>query len=126
MNNDELFEFQQQLEQAQVEVEKEHQEIIEKKDDYGFAQVLAERQKKKEALKERLVKQNFSEKEIEKLFKIIEKAEDEMEKIKKAYDYKAKIKGASVKMRDDLIAVQNKMKKDFDEEFIKMLKQKKA
>ena len=126
MSNDELFEFQQQLEQAQVEVEKEHQEIIEKKDDFGFAQVLAERQKKKEALKERLVKQNFSEKEIEKLFKIIEKAEDEMEKIKKTYDYKAKIKGASVKMRDDLIAVQNKMKKDFDEEFIKMLKQKKA
>ena len=126
MSNDDFFLFQEELEQAQVEVEKEHQEIIEKKDDYGFAQVLAERQKKKEALKERLVKQNFSEKEIEKLFKIIEKAEDEMEKIKKAYDYKAKIKGASVKMRDDLIAVQNKMKKDFDEEFIKMLKQKKA
>lgn len=126
MSNDELFEFQQQLEQAQVEVEKEHQEAIEQKDDFGFAQVLAERQKKKDALKERLVNQNFTEKEINKLFKIIEKAEDEMEKIKKAYDYKAKIKGASVKMRDDLIAVQNKMKKDFDEEFMRMLKQKKS
>ena len=126
MSNDELFEFQQQLEQAQVEVEKEHQEAFEQKDDFGFAQVLRERQKKKDALKERLVNQNFTEKEINKLFKIIEKAEDEMEKIKKAYDYKAKIKGASVKMRDDLIAVQNKMKKDFDEEFMKMLKQKKS
>ena len=126
MSNDELFEFQQQLEQAQQEVEKKHQEVIEQKDDFGFAQVLEERKKKKDALKERLVKQNFNDKEIEKLFKIIEKAEVEMEKIKKAYNYKAKIKGASVKMRDDLIAVQNKMKKDFDEEFMKMLKAKKS
>lgn len=126
MSNDELFEFQQQLEKAQEEVEKEHQEIIEKKDDFGFSEVLKERQKKKDALKERLINQNFTDKEIGKLFKIIEKAEDEMEKIKKAYNYKAKVKGASVKMRDDLIAVQNKMKKDFDEEFMKMLKQKKS
>lgn len=126
MSNDELFEFQQQLEQAQEEVEKEHQEIIEKKDDFGFSEVLKERQKKKDALKERLINQNFTDKEIDKLFKIIEKAENEMEKIKKAYDYKAKIKGASVKMRDDLIAVQNKMKQDFDKEFMKMLNQKKS
>ncbi len=125
MNNDELFELRQQLEEAQKEVEKEQKDNIEQ-DDFGYSEVLKERQKKKDALKERLIKQNLSDKEIEKLFRIIEKAEAEMEKIKKNFNYKAKIQGASIKLHDDLIAIQNKMKKDFDEEFTRILRQKKS
>lgn len=124
MNFDDISEFQNQLEQAQKDLE-EIQKQEEKSNDFGFSEVLKERQKHKNALRERLEKQDFTKKEIEKLFKIISKAEDEMEKIKAKFDYKAKIPGSGIKLQTDLIEVQKKMKKEFDIEFYKILQAKK-
>ena len=125
MSFEDIFQFQQALEKAEkelAEIEKENTE--EKKDDYGFSEVLKERQKKKDALKEKLLTLNFTEKEINKLFKIISSAEDEMEKIKKGYNYKEQIPGQAVKMQKDLLETQRKMKIAFDSEFDKILKAK--
>lgn len=124
MNFDDISELQNQLEQAQKDLE-EIQKQEEKPNDFGFGEVLKERQKHKIALRERLEKQDFTKKEIEKLFKIISKAEDEMEKIKAKFDYKAKIQGSGIKLQADLIEVQKKMKKEFDIEFYKILQAKK-
>ena len=122
MNHDDLEEFQKALEQAKKEENTNQDEID---DDFGFREVLIERQKHKDALKERLIKQNFSDKEIDKLFKIIKKAEDDMEKVKKSYNYKSGVPGAGIKLKNDLIEIQNKMKSDFNKEFMEMLEKKK-
>lgn len=124
MSFEDLNAFQNELERAQDELEK-IQEQQEKPDDFGFSEVLKERQKHKDALRVRLEKQNFSEKEIEKLFKIISKAEEEMEKVKAKFDYKAKIPGSGLKLQKDLTDIQNIMKKEFDLEFYKILQSKK-
>ena len=124
MNEDELFLFQEELEQAQKEEENKQKIKSQNDNDFGFDEVLKERQKKKDALKERLRNQNLTNREIAKLFSIIEKAEIEMEVIKRDYDYNLKVPGQAVKMRQNLIDVQLKMKKDFDEEFMKILKKK--
>ena len=80
MSFDEFYDFQEEIEKAQKE--QDEQEKLNRNDqfdDFGFGEVLEERQKHKYALRERLEKQNFTSKEIEKLFNIISKAEEEME-----------------------------------------------
>ena len=125
MSFEDMLQFQLELEKAEKELAKIEQEALEKKEnDFGFAEVLKEREQKKEILKQRLLSINFNEKEIAKLFKIISNAEDEMEKIKKAYDYNKQIPGQSVKMQKDLLEAQKKMKIAFDTEFDKILKSK--
>ena len=127
MSFEEFYAFQEELERAQKEQE-EQSKLNKKKDevnDWGFGEVLKERQKHKDSLRRRLEIQKFSKKEIERLFKIITLAEEEMEEIKSKFDYKAKIKGSGVKLRDDLIQVQMKMKEDFDKEFKKIIEEKK-
>ena len=122
MNHDDLEEFQKALEQAKKEENTNQDEVD---DDFGFREVLIERQKHKDALKERLIKQNFSDKEIDKLFKIIKKAEDDMEKVKKSLKYDSKMPGLGVKLKRDLIEIQNKMKADFNKEFSEIISKKK-
>ena len=127
MSFDEFSVFQEEIEKAEKEQE-EQLKLNKKKeeaDDWGFGEVLKERQKHKDALRQRLAAQNFSEKEIEKLFKIISKAEEEMEKVKSRYNYKAKISGSGIKLRNDLVEIQMKMKEEFDKEFMKILTEKK-
>ena len=122
----EFQELQEQLERAQKEQEqKEKLQKEDKIDDFGFSKVLEERQKHKDSLRRRLEILKFSESEIEKLFKIISKAEIEMEEIKAKFDYKAKIRGSGYKLQQDLIAIQKKMKEDFDKEFSKIIEKKK-
>lgn len=123
MSFEDFSEFQNELERAQDELDKINKQE-QKTDDFGFSEVLKERQKHKDALRLRLERQNFTKKEIEKLFKIISKAEDEMEKIKAKFDYKAKVVGSGVKLQKDLIDVQKKMKEEFDREFGKILNEK--
>ncbi len=125
MSFDEFQEFQNELEKAEKEINAPKEQAKKEEDDFGYKEVLAERQKHKDALKERLIKQNFTQKEIDKLFKIISKAEIDMEKVKSAYNYKSKIPGAGIKLRDTLIEIQNKMKADFDKEFNEMILKKK-
>lgn len=95
-----------------------------KEDDFGFSEVLKERQKKKDALRERLKKYYLTDKEIDELFKIIQKAEDKMEKIKKSVNYKTCEFGETIQMQNRLIATQNQMKNDFDTALSKLLKKK--
>ena len=123
MNYDDLEEFQKELEQAEKEQDKNQNKKQE--DDFGFREVLIERQKHKDALKERLIKQNLSDKEIDKLFKNIKKTEDDSEKVKKSYNYKSVVPGAGIKLKNDLIEIQNKMKADFDKEFSEIISKKK-
>lgn len=125
MSFEEFDAFQEELERAEKEQEEKTKlNKKENEDDWGFSQVLQERQKHKDALRERLEAQNFSKKEIEKLFKIISDAEYEMEEVKKQYNYKAKIKGSGVKLQQDLLNIQAKMKENFDKEFYRILKEK--
>lgn len=127
MSFEEFQEFQEQLERAQKEQEqKEMLQKPEQIDDFGFSKVLDERQKHKDSLRRRLEIQKFSENEIDKLFKIISKAEIEMEEVKSKFDYKAKIRGSGVKLQQDLIAIQKKMKEDFDKEFKKIIEKKRS
>ena len=125
MSFEDFLEFQNQMELAQKEHEQKEKLTEKQENDFGFSEVLEERQKKKDALKERLIAQNFTDNEIEKLFDIIYKAEEKMEKLKSKYDYKAQIPGAALKLRSDLIQIQVQMKKDFDKEFDLMIESKK-
>ena len=125
MSFEDIFQFQQELEKAEKELNAlETEQEKPKKNDFGYSEVLKERQKKKDDLKGKLLSLNFSEKEVNKLLKIISNAEAEMEKIKKGYNYKEQIPGQAVKMQKDLLEVQRKMKLNFDAEFDKMLKAK--
>lgn len=127
MSFEEFDAFQEELERAQKE-EEEQLKLNKKKEegnDWGFSEVLKERQKHKDALRKRLQIQKFSEKEIDRLLKIISKAELEMEEIKSKFDYKAKVVGSGVKLQKDLIEVQKKMKEDFDKEFKQIIAEKK-
>jgi len=117
MSFDEIFEFQNEIERAKREHENKENLKKEYKADYGFSQVLEERQKKKDNLKSQLLSIGLSNEDIDKLFEIISKAEKEMEEVKKAFDYKAKVSGSGEKMYNDILAIQKKMKADFDEEF---------
>lgn len=126
MSFDDFLEFQNAINEAQKEQEQKKELLdSDKKDDFGFSEVLKKRQEKKDALKLRLEKLNFSQKEIDKLFKIIHKAEIEMEEIKAKFDYKSRVPGAGKKLYNDLIAIQEKMELDFNSEFNKMLIEKK-
>lgn len=127
MSFEEFSEFQEELEKAQKEQE-EHSKLNKKEnegDDWGFGEVLKERQKHKDALRKRLVAQKFTNKEIDRLFKIISRAEEEMEIIKSKFDYKAKIVGSGVKLQKDLVQIQLKMKEEFDKEFKRIIQEKK-
>lgn len=127
MSFEDLDAFQEELERAQKEQE-EYSKLNKKEEDgndWGFGEVLKERQKHKDALRKRLENQNFSENEIEKLFKIISKAELEMEEIKSKFNYKARIPGSGVKFQKDLYEIQMRMKDEFDKEFKRMLQEKK-
>ena len=128
MSFEEFEAFQKEIEQAQKEQEEQSElnKKLEEPDDWGFSEVLKERQKHKDSLKKRLENLKFNEKEIQRLFKIISKAEFEMEKVKQGYDYKSKIPGSGVKLRDSLVAIQNKMKEDFDKEFQRIIIEKKS
>lgn len=125
MSFEEFEEFQQQLEHAQREEEqKEKLKAKTNINDFGLSEVLEERQKHKDLLRERLKTQNFSEKEIDKLFGIISKAELEIEKIKANFDYTAKIRGSEIKFKNDIDFIREKMNKEFNLEFYKILYEK--
>ena len=125
MSFEDMLQFQLELEKAEKELAKIEKEALEnKKEDFGYAEVLKEREKQKELLKQRLLSINFSEKEIAKLLKIVTNTEEEMDKIKKSYNFNKQIPGQSVKMQQDLLEAQKKMKITFDAEFDKILKSK--
>lgn len=124
MSFDDILEFQSEIDR--IEKEEEHKEALkgDSKDDFGFSEILEERQKKKENLRKQLLSLNLNDNEIDKLFEIIVKAEEEMEKVKRNFDYKAKIPGSAEAMQNELISIQNNMKKAFDDEFERIYRAK--
>ena len=121
MSDKDFFEIQNELLNAYEEQEEINEQDA---DDFGFGEVLAQRREKKKALRQRLQKYYLKDKEIDELFKIIEKAEDKMEKIKRSVDYKNCAMGEVSKMSERLYEVQNQMKEDFEKELNKVLKRK--
>jgi len=111
---------------TKAQKEQEENKILkgETAEDFGFSEILEERQKKKAALRRRLLNYDLEDKNVDKLLKIIFRAEESMEKIKKAFNYSSKKVGSAEKMQKELIDVQIKMAKEFDEELLKMLKKK--
>lgn len=125
MSFDEMFELQKEIERAQKEQENiEKLKASDNENDFGFSEVLKERQKKKDVLRSQLLSTGLDDEDIDRLFEIISKAEEEIEEVKRAFDYKARISGSAEKMYNDIIAIQKKMKIDFDEEFKKIYKAK--
>lgn len=93
-------------------------------DKMGFNKVIFERQEKLKALRERLKQYYLSDHEIDTLFKIIEQAEMDMEKIKKKFNPKDYETIDMMRLQKDLVLVQKKMKEDFDKKLTEMLKAK--
>lgn len=93
-------------------------------DDSGFNEILFQRQSQHKAIEKRLKGYYLSEKEIDKLMEIIIKAEMEMENIKRKFNAKKYTEKELFKLRKNLLEIQVKMKKDFDESLNKILKKK--
>lgn len=93
-------------------------------DDSGFNEILFQRQSQHKAIEKRLKGYYLSEKEIDKLMEIIIKAEMEMENIKRKFNAKKYTEKELFKLRKNLLEIQVKMKKDFDESLNKVLKKK--
>lgn len=93
-------------------------------DDSGFNEILFQRQSQHKAIEKRLKGYYLSDKEINKLMEIIIKAEMEMENIKRKFNAKKYTEKELFKLRKNLLEIQVKMKKDFDESLNKVLKKK--
>ena len=83
-------------------------------DKMGFNKVIFERQAKLNALRERLKQYYLSDSELDNLFKIIEQAEMEMEKVKSKFNGKNYETTDMMKLQKDLVLIQKKMKTDFE------------
>ncbi len=102
----------------------EFEEENEQEYDFGYKEVVEERKKHKDALRQRLYKYYLKDDEIDKLFKIIENAENKMDKIKNNTDYKNAQAGDILRMSEKLKDIQNQMKEEFEKELNKTLKRK--
>lgn len=93
-------------------------------DPLGFNKVIFERQKKLKALRERLKQYYLNDHELDILFKIIERAEFDMEKVKKKFNPNNYETTDMMKLQKDLVLIQKKMKEDFEKKLSEMLKAK--
>ncbi len=105
-------------------IEQENNEDDKKEELFGFDEVLKQRQIKKDALRKRLYKYYLNDEEIDNLFKIIERTEQKMEKIKYSLDYSNLKDGQVTDMTNKLLKVQDEMKVEFDKQLNKVLKKK--
>ena len=93
-------------------------------DDSGFTEMIFERQEKLKSLRERLKQYYLTEKELDNLFKIIEKAEMDIEKVKRSFKKKDYDRLDLFKFQKKILEIQVKMKKDFEEKLEKTIKEK--
>lgn len=92
-------------------------------DKQGFNKVIFERQNKLKALRERLKQYYLNDNELDILFKIIERAEFDMEKVKKKFPKNYETTDM-MRLQKDLVMIQKKMKEDFEKKLSEMLKAK--
>lgn len=94
-------------------------------DKMGYNEVLAERQKKIAAARERVKKKySLNERELNILFKIIENGEIEMERVRRSFSNQDYVDMGMKEIRAKIIAVQEKMNADFEDMFVKIVKAK--
>lgn len=80
----------------------------------GFENVIYERQLHKDALRKRIKRYFLTDEEIDKLFKIIEKYEIDIEKIKRNHDYSKCSREDLVEISKKIVAIQEKMRDEFE------------
>lgn len=107
-----------------MEFNKFIEKFFDENDNSGFNEVVYARQAKFKQIRERLKGYYLTDKEIEKLFEIITKAEIDMENIKRKFNAKKYTEDDLKKFQQKLIDIQNKMKEDFDKLLMKMIKEK--
>ncbi len=107
-----------------MDFEKFIEKYFDPDDDSGFNEILFQRQEQHKAIKERLKGYYFTDKEIDKIFDIIIKAEMEMEEKKRKFNAKKFTEKDLFLLRKSLMEIQVKMKKDFDESVSNLLKKK--
>ncbi|MBR6163240.1 hypothetical protein IKQ26_05085 [bacterium] len=90
----------------------------------GFNEVLFARQEKINALRERLKQYYLTDEELDHLFKIIEQAEMDMEKVKRRFNGKNYDHADMMKLQKDLVLIQKKMKDDFEKKLSDTIKAK--
>ena len=93
-------------------------------DDSGFNEMIFQRQAKIKSLRERLKQYYLTEKELDDLFKIIEKAEMDIEKVKRGFKKKEYDRLDLFKFQKKILEIQVKMKNDFEEKLQKTIKDK--
>lgn len=107
-----------------MELNKFLEKYFDPNDDSGFNEMIFERQAKIKSLRERLKKYYLTEKELDNLFKIIEKAEMDIEKVKRSFKKKDYTKVDLFKFQKKILEIQVKMKTEFEEKLSKTLKEK--
>lgn len=90
----------------------------------GFNEVLFARQEKLNALRERLKQYYLTDEELNVLFKIIEQAEMDMEKVKRKFNGKNYDHVDMMRLQKDLVQIQKKMKDDFEKKLSETIKAK--
>jgi len=107
-----------------MEYDKFLEKYFDAEDTSGFKEVIYARQAKLKQIRQRLQGYYLTDKEIDKLFEIIVKAEMDMENIKRKFNAKKYTEKDLNDLSTKLIDIQNKMKEDFDKKLNKMLKDK--
>lgn len=106
----------------------EYNKFIEKyfdpNDDSGFTQILFDRQAKIKQLRERIKKYHLNDAEIDDLFKIIEKAQMDIEKVKRSFKTKGYSEEELINFQNKIVKIQEKMRDDFEDKLAKLVKAK--
>lgn len=93
-------------------------------DDSGFTELVFERQAKIKQLRERVKKYHLTEAELDDLFKIIEKAEFDIEKVKRSFKTKGYTEEELINFQNRIVKIQEKMRDDFEDKLAKLVKNK--
>ncbi len=91
----------------------------------GFNEVIFARQAKIAQARERIKKQyHFDEDELDELFKVVEKGQFDVEKVRRSFKNEDYVKIGMVKIQTKIIEAEKKMQKEFEDKLAKMIKAK--
>lgn len=91
----------------------------------GFNEVIFARQAKIAQARERIKKQyHFDEDELDELFKVVEKGQFDVEKVRRSFKNEDYVKIGMVKIQAKIIEAEKKMQKEFEDKLAKMIKAK--
>ena len=91
----------------------------------GFNEVIFARQAKIAQARERIKKQyHFDEDELDELFKVVEKGQFDVEKVRRSFKNEDYVKIGMVKIQAKIVEAEKKMQKEFEDKLAKMIKAK--